>query len=215
LDADGRSPRRWNVVLVVSRRSFFAHSWVFAKIEVDIFEFAQMVFKSEEELFVALWTILISVTRSDAMSVVSSDISDFDIIGEFLDNVVAVNVDNSGLAGLKSVDWEIVALVRAGDVVVKVAEEWEGGVEESFIKRYEVQIKSLSSHKRIKVDDWESFHRTIRSIPFSCCLIFPIRANFWSEEPDDVVQVLVAETLESSPEVSVRIEFGLSWEWEG
>merc|ERR1719198_2850988 len=196
MDADGRSPRRWNVVLVVSRRSFFAHSWVFAKIEVDIFEFAQMVFKSEEELFVADWTILISVTRSDAMSVVSSDISDFDIIGEFLDNVVAVNVDNSGLAGLKS-------------------EEWEGGVEESFIKRYEVQIKSLSSHKRIKVDDWESFHRTIRSIPFSCCLIFPIRANFWSEEPDDVVQVLVAETLESSPEVSVRIEFGLSWEWEG
>jgi len=126
-----------------------------------------MVFKSEEELFVADWTILISVTRSDAMSVVSSDISDFDIIGEFLDNVVAVNVDNSGLAGLKSVDWEIVALVRAGDVVVEVAEEWEGGVEESFIERYEVQIKSLSSHKKIKVDDWEVFHGTILSVPFS------------------------------------------------
>jgi len=209
LDADGRSPRRWNVVLVVSRRSFFAHSWVFAKIEVDIFEFAQMVLKSEGEFLVAFLGINI-----DAVSVMSSDVSDFDIIVLHVD-VVAVNVDNSRLAGLKSVDWEIVALVRAGDVVVKVAEEWEGGVEESFIKRYEVQIKSLSSHKRIKVDDWESFHRTIRSIPFSCCLIFPIRANFWSEEPDDVVQVLVAETLESSPEVSVRIEFGLSWEWEG
>jgi len=168
-----------------------------------------MVIKSEDELFVAhIFAI------SDAMSVVSSDVSDFDIPVLHVD-VVAVNVDNSGLTSLKSVDWEIVALVRAGDVVVEIAEEWKGGVEESFIKRFGGQIKSFSSHKSIKVDDWETFHRTILSVPFSCCLIFPIRANFWSEEPDDVVQVLVAETLESSPEVSVRIEFGLFWEWEG
>jgi len=120
-----------------------------------------MVLKSEGEFLVAFLGINI-----DAVSVMSSDVSDFDIIVLHVD-VVAVNVDNSRLAGLKSVDWEIVALVRAGDVVVEVAEEWEGGVEESFIERYEVQIKSLSSHKKIKVDDWEVFHGTILSVPFS------------------------------------------------
>ena len=40
-------------------------------------------------------------------------------------NIVAVNVDLSGLASLETVDGEVVALVRSGDVVVEVSEKWE------------------------------------------------------------------------------------------
>jgi len=76
----------------------------------------------EKEFCVAL----VGAVSDGSMSVVSSDVSDRDEIRVLVSfNIVALNVDDSGLVSVETVDGEIVALVRSGDVVVEVSEKWE------------------------------------------------------------------------------------------
>lgn len=184
----GRRPGRRNVVKVVTRRSGSAYCRVFTEIEVDIFEDAQMVIKSEREFCVALCVI-----RIDAVSVVSSDVSDADeVFSKIPIRMMALNADKSGLAGFHSVDGEVVALVRAGDVVVEVAEKWERVVEPLLVDIFAfIENKSSSVLEKGQVDD--------RVVLFN----FKVGANIGSEEPDNIVQVLVAESFKASPDESV------------
>jgi len=159
--------------------------------------------ESEREFLVAFFAI-----RIDTVSVVSSDVSDADpVLFGFEVSPVAINVDDSGLVGLESVDWEVVALVGAGDVVVEVAEEWEGVVEVLCVG--EVGALHSESFELLVTGQVDS-----RLSVFSGH-VFTVRADFGSEEPDDIVQVLVTETFEAGPDVSVLHKVGILWHWEG
>lgn len=104
-------------------------------------------------------------------------------------NIVAVNVDLSGFASLETVDWEVVALVRSGDVVVEVSEKWEVA---SLVKwRSEVDT----------IEGWREVSRVIKVHvgEIVCSWV----AVFCSHKVDDVVQLVVAQSWETCPLIAV------------
>jgi len=148
-----------------------------------------MVIEGEREFFIAIFTLVDS-----SVSVVSSDVSDADVVDSIIKvRSVAVNVDDSGLAGFHSVDWEVVALVRAGDVVVEVAEKWKLTGLVVVVIRYFCAIE----------------HGLVVIIQVY------VVAEFFSNEVDDVVQLMVAQCWETSPVVDVAVKIRHSWESEG
>lgn len=164
-----------------------------------------MATECERELMVAFFVI-----SMDTVSVVGSDleirtlkgrkkgisyVSDADMLGIDV-SPVALNEDKSGLASLESVDWEVVALVGAGNVVVEVAEEWEGVVEVLCVGKVGA-LEAECVFVTFVTGQVDS------SLSVASGHVLIVRADFRSEEPDDIVQVLVTETLEAGPDVSV------------
>ena len=114
-------------------------------------------------------------------------------------NMVAVNVDLSGLASLESVDWEVVALVRSGDVVVEVSEKWE--------------LASLvSGHTKVGASEgWlEICWVEIVHIGEIVC---SFNAVIFSNKEDDVVQVVVAQSWKTCPVIAVILDARSKWKW--
>lgn len=175
-----------------------------------------MVIESEREFLVAFCGI-----RIDTVSVVGSDLEIRTLKGRKKGNSyvsdadpggidvspVALNADKSGLAGLESVDWKVVALVGAGNVVVEVAEEWEGVVEVLCVGEVgALHSESFVIHVSGQVDS---------RLSVASGTVGQVGADFGSEEPDDIVQVLVAETFKAGPDVFVVEEVGIFRHWEG
>merc|ERR1711893_45218 len=154
-----------------------------------------------------------------SVAVVSSDILDEDfVLGEVSWVCVTVDLDPSDVGSsslsfsvvpsVKSVDWEIVLLVRSGDVVVEVAEEWSRvrfaiGVFNT-IEGWGSPGLDSSSHV-----DRNKFGLVCVGVEF----FFP--ALVLSEEVNDVVLVVVAHSFDTSPGVAVGVEIGGIWNGEG
>lgn len=127
-------------------------------------------------------------------------VSDRDpVFGGIRINIVAFNLDRSGLVSLETVDGEIVALVRSGDVVVEVSEKWE-------------VVGLVKWHsERVAVEGWlEIVWLVIVHVGEIFCSWVAV---FSSNKVDDVVQVVVAQSWEPCPLIAVKFEIRSVWKW--